>query len=243
MRFLIFLVLLLTGCSAGPALIDDDLDRRYAEAIRDAETAEPSEIVTTLTPIADYNDAIVRRTAPDGTSQIRVVTWTGGFRDFAPGDTLRVREAQSLWVTVVPEVQAFCQSTDLTGQRLDLRLRQRLGLPPRTPSNPDRQFLELWVDPADLARPCPDPDVSDRTCDLERPGPDDLIRVDRSYRLWFDALAEGSYDDEGYPWTRLGYTYDWGRPDGEVGESEFIIRPERIAIVHTFTPTDAYCAP
>ena len=28
----------------------------------------------------------------------------------------------------------------------------------------------------------------------------------------------------GFPWTRLGYTYDWGKPDNHVGLSEFILR-------------------
>ncbi len=25
-----------------------------------------------------------------------------------------------------------------------------------------------------------------------------------------------SYNENGFPWTRLGYTYDWGRVDSEV---------------------------
>ena len=27
-----------------------------------------------------------------------------------------------------------------------------------------------------------------------------------------------------YPWTRLGYTYDWGNPRNLVGLSEFVLR-------------------
>lgn len=53
-----------------------------------------------------------------------------------------------------------------------------------------------------------------------------------SYRDWFVNRTEtvynvGNPDDPttwGYPWTRLGYTYDWGNPRSHVGASEFVIR-------------------
>jgi len=36
--------------------------------------------------------------------------------------------------------------------------------------------------------------------------------------------TEGPVEDWGWPWTRLGYTYDWGNKDNHVGLSEFIVR-------------------
>lgn len=53
-----------------------------------------------------------------------------------------------------------------------------------------------------------------------------------TYRQWFSNRADtiykvGSYDDMrqwGFPWTRLGYTYDWGSADDHFGLSEFVIR-------------------
>ena len=55
------------------------------------------------------------------------------------------------------------------------------------------------------------------------------------YKEWFINRAQtvyvnGSVLDEndpntwGYPWTRLGYSYDWGNPTNHVGLSEFVIR-------------------
>jgi hypothetical protein len=52
------------------------------------------------------------------------------------------------------------------------------------------------------------------------------------YRTWFINRAQtiyavGNEDDPttwGYPWTRLGYTYDWGNPVNHVGVSEFVLR-------------------
>ncbi len=56
-----------------------------------------------------------------------------------------------------------------------------------------------------------------------------------SYKKWFVNRAQTCYvtgpvlDENdpktwGYPWTRLGYSYDWGNPKNPVGLSEFVIR-------------------
>ncbi len=55
------------------------------------------------------------------------------------------------------------------------------------------------------------------------------------YKAWFINRAQTCYvngpvlDENdpatwGYPWTRLGYTYDWGNPRNPVGLSEFVLR-------------------
>jgi len=44
------------------------------------------------------------------------------------------------------------------------------------------------------------------------------------------------------PWTGLGYTYDWGNPDSEVGASEFILVPGAAYQVKRAVPTAEYCA-
>ena len=51
------------------------------------------------------------------------------------------------------------------------------------------------------------------------------------FKTWFMNRAQTIYhrkgDDPGawgWPWSRLGYTYDWGNPNDHVGLSEFIIR-------------------
>jgi hypothetical protein len=55
------------------------------------------------------------------------------------------------------------------------------------------------------------------------------------FKAWFVNRAQTCYvngpvlDENdpttwGYPWTRLGYTYDWGNPKTPVGLSEFVIR-------------------
>lgn len=43
-----------------------------------------------------------------------------------------------------------------------------------------------------------------------------------------------------YPWTRLGYTYDWGNAKSRVGLSEFVIRKGARLTVHSVSTTEGY---
>ena len=46
------------------------------------------------------------------------------------------------------------------------------------------------------------------------------------FKNWFDDQASKSYTGENpHPWTRLGYTYDWGSNADKYGLSEFIVVP------------------
>lgn len=53
--------------------------------------------------------------------------------------------------------------------------------------------------------------------------------------------TESSHGEKGYPWTRLGYTYDWGAPGAEVGEDELVLRPGAEVEVVTAPTTEEYC--
>ena len=46
---------------------------------------------------------------------------------------------------------------------------------------------------------------------------------DPDYIAWFNANAVYSYCENTYPWTRLGYTYDWAENGEEYGLSEFLL--------------------
>ncbi|GHU44240.1 hypothetical protein FACS1894190_15440 [Spirochaetia bacterium] len=47
--------------------------------------------------------------------------------------------------------------------------------------------------------------------------------MDADFKKWFDGNIVFSYFDSAYPWTRLGYTYDWAPGSNEYGLSEFIV--------------------
>jgi hypothetical protein len=237
---LLFLVvgLGLVGCGGPKPLSDATPESLYRDAIEDARTAEPSEIVTTLTPLVPSNGNLVWRTTADSARQVLVATWGGSetLSGAAAGDT--VTASDDVWVTAVPTLRRFCRSLDRTGEALDRRLAQRLGLPPDAGYT---QFVELWVRPADLVRPCPDPEVSDRECERSPPIPSEHVRISASHREWFRTLRRTSYGPDGYPFTGLGYTYDWNPATDEVGPSEFVLRSGKPATVKARRSTAAYC--
>ncbi len=115
-----------------------------------------------------------------------------------------------------------------------LRLQQFLGLP-AAPG--ERVAIVLEVDPADIFRPCPDPDPAKSECEAAFPP-----GVDIAYKAWFAEQVLSRYRQPGgYPWTRLGYTYDWAPGSTTIGASEFVIRKGSTVTVTEKVPTEAYC--
>ena len=58
------------------------------------------------------------------------------------------------------------------------------------------------------------------------------------YKDWFDGNILWSYFESEYPWTRLGYTYDWSGGEREYGLTEFLLRDAGDSEV-VFTDTTA----
>lgn len=144
-----------------------------------------------------------------------------------------------IWVTVVPELQKLCQNKRFGRKEgLALRLKQLLGLPPNVEKS---YFVEFWVQPQDLFRPCLDGDVSDVNCTLAFPEDGS-----EEHKKWINDLRLASYYhsewNKNYPWTQLGYTYDWHPKNKKhVGLSEFVIGKHKDIIVHRFYSTTEYC--
>ena len=157
---------------------------------------------------------------------------------------------KSLWVTVLPEMRSFFIGKECPPSKK--RVIKALGLHPTW--NADYNvLLEMWVEVKDLFRPSPDPEISDHESELATRAPEDnwiypsdinpFLLIDpyalfrdtafsasQTYKEWYRDRAktmyntEGDVKDWGWPWTRLGYTYDWGNADNHVGLSEFVIR-------------------
>lgn len=240
----ILIVALLTS-SLCPAEDLDQLRERYQAAIQDAKIAESNEIVTTLTAITDGNPTLIWK-EDQGEKKILVVTWTS-WEGYDPlvGKTVNVNSlpptfsvsgslfqprkpysvTRDIWVTVVPALQTFLRDHAVSPPDAALRVEQLLGLPPQ---NGKTRFVEFWVSPADLIRPSADPEITDTTTQLDFPP-----NCPAWYIQWYQYQKDNMYDVWGYPWTRLGYTYDWGNPHSEVGLSEFVIpqREENLILV------------
>lgn len=152
------------------------------------------------------------------------------------------------WVTVVPDLKRVVGA----GPTL-LRIAQALGLPPPQSGQTldNTCIVDFYVRPSDLFRPSPDPEVTDHESELAFP-PDGLRAYDANDLVYSDAPcdpAHCSYCQAGgvcgptdykswftlrrsyiytattpYPWTGLGYTYDWANPTPpHEGVSEFVI--------------------
>jgi len=213
--------------------------QRYLEAVKDAQTATPAEISRNLVAIGKATNRIrVRWDGEPDRSRVLVLTWTGKpYYDGYVGRDYVLPLDANIWVTVVPELKSFAASHG--GDVSVRRVEQLLGLPPE--SGKDR-FVEIWVHPIDLFRPSPDPEVGDHEAEVEfRDGNSRFVTlndgasivewdselgrdVTYTYREWFthrtNTIYSGAYP---YPWTRLGYTYDWGKSKNHVGLSELVI--------------------
>lgn len=195
-------------------LFEIQLQRVYQIAVKDAANPQEDEIYNNLWPIIPDNSDLIWREV-DGNQQVLMVTWTSwdGYDDKV-GETMQL--SREVWTTAVPELKKFASQVNLSQKNFTLRLEQYLGLPPH---NGKTKFVQMWVKPQDLFRPCADPEISDTNCDLEFPS-----TVDPLHKEWVNKKILTSYGDNGYPWTRLGYTYDWGNVGTEFGASEFVVR-------------------
>ncbi len=232
------LALLVGACVSPPPA--PDARAAYLDAIKDAAVPEPEEAAVSLVRIAGDFPGLVWRDR-DGRREILVVAWMSrsAYERFYAAGTGRTPAAKPVvWVTAVPQVREACRR--FAGPGLETRLKQHLGLAPEWRYD---RFVELWVDPADLFRPCPDPDPADDRCNIGLPM--DEARVPRlaDYRAFFAELYVRSYRADGAPWTRLGYTYDWAPGSGEVGASEFMLAPDSAYTVAGSTATSEYCRP
>jgi hypothetical protein len=220
---------------------DADLDHAYRQAVQDAAFPSSTAISPGLVAIQRSNPDLVW--SADG-SKVLVVTWKsqGSYEKFLkPATATPSNPDYAIWVTAAPQVKRFCggvAKANADKAALDLRLKQYLGL--------DRTwnydvFVEMWVDPADLFRPCVDPEVSDGTCNLQFGSVAPAVKNIPDYKSFYSSLYFKSFRaSNGVPWSGLGYTYDWGSPN-RVGASEFILAPGSHYEVKAATPTAAYC--
>ena len=134
-------------------------------------------------------------------------------------------------VTLAPEIQTFFKNHVSSDTNFTLRAAQLLGLPA---NNSNTYFVELWVKPESLFRPTPDNEINDTTASLVFPAD-----ASTDYKNWFNGNIIYSYYPMKYPWTRLGYTYDWGSTN-HIGLSEFVIKHNSTVTVESATPTVEY---
>jgi hypothetical protein len=220
---------------AGPDM--QTLRKQYNLAVLDAKVAEPFEIFRSLAAVINYGDSaagqgnLVWSTDSLGRWRVLVISWMKqSSTQFWPvGQTFKTSNNQAYmsWITSAPEMLDFLKkNTFKDSAELHLRIAQVLGMPPDTKNN---FFVEFWVYPGNLFRPTPDPEITDHEADLYFPS-----WVSQKHRSWFLNEIQNKYDTStasAFPWTRLGYTYDWANPLHPVGMSEFVVDTSAVVTV------------
>jgi hypothetical protein len=170
---------------------------------------------------------------------INVVAWVR--KDQA--DRLKTATAET-WVTVEPHLQEFCRAFvrdhGSNEAKLTARLEQRLGL---SPASSKAFFVRMKLDqpgPDTIFRPCSNPAADQASCAAGPPA-----KASPEYQQWFRQQYYSSYGQSligEFPWTALGYTFDWASPQ-HIGESEFVVRKDAKIQILEVVPTTKYCTP
>ena len=208
----------------------------YQQSIQNAIYPEASKVYDKLVPVERQNQNLVWKNI-GGEDYILVVTWKQNmtyykqYLDSAFYNTGKY----PIWITTAPELkQRMCQEKVKDDNR---RLVQLLGLPPNSVYS---YFVEFWVKPSDLFRPCPDPEITDTKCEICFPN-----QTDSEHISWMNENRISRYYQcdlsQQYPWTQLGYTYDWNpKNKSHVGLSEFVIGANKSIVVKAIYTTKEY---
>ncbi len=171
-----------------------------------------------------------------------------------------------IFVTLSGEVDACCKAftTKHPAADVNLRLEQVLGMPELPAAKKKAGFIGFWVDPNEVLRPCPNPSTTTTECDAgpikEPASPQRFITstafptYETAYR-WhiansFKAFQETGYGADGrtkyYPFTGLGYSYDWADTSKQPGgSSEYIVMSGTHYVFEgkdkAFLPTSEFC--
>ena len=194
-----------------------NFDQQYLNAVQDAQNVTTNKLVGDLRTIgAPYKQGQFWKTDAAG-DQILMCMFT----DFTGYDRNYDRTASQaayhpdLWISVAPDLWQFHQTHHTTGDQMALRTKQLLGMPTGHAGN---RVVEFWVKPNDLFRPATNSNITEQVTSVT-PSPSD------PHLAWFNATKSTIYNElSPYPWTQLGYTYDWG-PDARAnneGLTEFL---------------------
>jgi hypothetical protein len=210
----------------------------YKKGLADAYVPENSETVTSLTEVKPENTNLKWKEI-NGNKYVLAVSWkaaqdTRFYKNDASG--FYNTQGYPIFVTVAPDLQIWCNQHKITPSDTS-RIKQLLGLPLTSTKG---YFVEFWVNPKDLVRPCLDTGITDNTCGLTFDkfiSPENLAYLtEQKYNSFINPDPQ-----KNYPFTMLGYTYDWSKNNRKhVGLSEFVIPKNRKIVVKSIKSTAEY---
>ena len=213
-------LLSLAGCGRGSAPSNEEL---WKAAVADAVFSEDNEVMELVCLTRQDPQVIWDETG----ERVLLVTWHNYEEQCQPGDSLA---HQDIWATSLGELTDWYLENGSNVTDWDLRFAQLLGMPD---DGSCTRFSAFWVSPSEVIRPAY---VTDVTAQMEN-GYGQI--TDPAYQTWFDSNILYSYFESEYPWTRLGYTYDWSGGDSVYGLTEFLIADgSETEIVFTYSTED-----
>lgn len=235
---LLLSICIVSACGTTKKLVAVKLDNAglYQQSIMESMSPEPSKVYNDLVAITKGNPNLKWKTI-EGEEYLLVVTWKQNISYYQPylDSAFYNTGNYPMWITTSPELNRRIRKE--APSDVNLRLKQLLGLPPTSEYS---YFVEFWVKPADLFRPCPDNEVDDKTCSLCFPE-----EVTTEHKAWINENRISRYYPcelySKYPWSQLGYTYDWSASNPtHVGLSEFVIQTNKNIKVNAIYTTEEY---
>lgn len=196
----------------------------YHNAITDAAFADEDEIL----PLVSLVESDPMTTWKDG--KVLLLTWHNYPDSYPKGENVTIQWGP-VWTFTDKEIASYGKELRKSAEP-ETRLKQLIAF---APDSEHSTVTGFWVDPKNVKRPAyqSDPTIGDMTIDFGE-------NVDEEYQEWFDENILWSYYYGGYPWTRLGYTYDWADNGTEYGMTEFIVESGAEVKVEFTETTDEF---
>ena len=209
----------LSACQLKDELSNEEL---WENAVEDAMISEDEEILPLVTLTKEDNRVIW----DDAGERVLLLSWHNYDDDCAPGSSFK-EEYGDIWATSLGEMMTWYQEKGKEVEDWNLRFAQLLGV---HENEGYTRFSAFWVAPEDVIRPAY---ITDVTKQMEN---EYAMVGSGPYQEWFDQNIIWSYFQSDYPWTRLGYTYDWNKGESEYGLTEFLISDSaKTEIAFTYT--------
>jgi hypothetical protein len=198
------------------------LEYLYQQAIKDSMTIEPEEVLPVVKLAKDSNLATF-----NDQNEVLLVTWHRHPDSYIAGHQTTLKYGP-VWTFTDKEITQWYQKNKNGVQDWQLRFKQLIGLPVNSQYT---HFTAMWVPLEKIKRPAYSDDITKEVTAVKF-----NENADKTFVQWFNSNIIGSYFEGAYPWTRLGYTYDWLEDDIEYGLSEFlVVKDTTVNIEFTYT--------
>lgn len=199
----------------------NELTKVYNAATKLAMIADSTRNIDTLMTLTATNPVLKWKTI-HGKNYVLMATFMNNIKDYPVGDSTRT--PTEVWLFVPGQMQYRLRSKMTHKTDTILKLNEMLGLPP---VSGDTHIAQFWVQVNNVFRPAGSPDVTVPSASGTL-----STNVSTEYKLWFNNYVITSYfqpltgTEVYYPWTRMGYTYNWAPGANRVGVSEFVLNPD-----------------